>query len=37
MTEGIATQIRPFKLISNMNNKKLHKKAKENTIKTKKN
>ena len=34
MTEGIATKMRPFKLIANMNDKKLFKKAKENTIKT---
>ena len=34
MTEGIATKMRPFKLIANMNNKKLFKISKENTIKT---
>ena len=34
MTEGIETQMRPFKVITNMNDDKLLKKEKENTIKT---
>ena len=35
MTKCIATQMRPFKLMTKINDKKLLKKAKENTIKTK--
>ena len=34
MTEGIASKMRLFKLIANMNDKKLFKKSKEITIKT---
>ena len=35
MKKCIATQLRPFKLMTNINDKKLLNKAKENTIKTK--
>ena len=35
MTKSIATQMRPFKLMTNINDKKLLKKAKEKSIKTK--
>ena len=34
MTEGIETKMRPFKVVTNVNDDKLLKKAKENTIKT---
>ena len=35
MTEGIETKMRPFKVVTNVNDDKLQKKkAKENTIKT---
>ena len=34
MKEGIASKMRTFKLIANMKDKKLFKKSKENTIKT---